>query len=754
MIATSEQTLAEFGAQFWRPRPRPDPVKWCPENLVVDERGGESHYRGPFSLDIAPDLEEPLRAMCGYGDFAETETTVIVGPTQSLKTTLLIGAGGYTLHHMPGDLTWVMDSIDNCRSFSKKRWQSTVSASPVFNYIKLDETDAITNLVLNYRTGTLRFAGSNSPGKVASFPAATVVGDEVDKYPHRVRNEAGTLDLVTERMSGAYSFRRWLASTPTIPLGTIWLEAHKGDCRKFFVRCPHCNASWTWQFKQLRWAEDAKGPDGRWDMLRVERTAHYECPACEKAIHEHHRRDMMKAGEWRATELQPVDPRRRSYFRNCFHVLHPNRSFARIAQKHLDAGRDPSARQNFTNSWLGEVYTEDSLTIEANDVASRAEVYLSEPKTPDEPLMLPGGVLVLTAGVDVQESPARLEAEIVGHGELEETWGIEYRVFPGDPESPEVWADLDRWLLRRWLHPGRFVLSPAAACIDSGHVPESVYKFVKSRLSRFIFATKGSSGGYGEPLVSRPRKSGVHAVPLFMIGTTTAKEIVYSRLQITTPGPGYMHFPKDPKRGYDAAYYRQLTAEECMVTWKAGRKVKKFVNPSGRRNEALDIRCMALAARELRNPDFVTLAEQARQSEMDFTEPEKTEQIIAPSMPPLDPFSAPEHLRSAYTHLINYGRPVTIAAFDDDHEPIGPKLRAGLAAAGLAAESAGYIIAMSEPAPGSREFDPATGRITNPHAEQLTPAAIQAAPPNTYKPVGQPPKVIPTRPRRNFATSW
>ena len=54
--------------------------------LIIDERGGESHYRGPFSLDIVPDLREPLRAMCGYGDFAETETTVIVGPTQSLKT--------------------------------------------------------------------------------------------------------------------------------------------------------------------------------------------------------------------------------------------------------------------------------------------------------------------------------------------------------------------------------------------------------------------------------------------------------------------------------------------------------------------------------------------------------------------------------------------------------------------------------------------------------------------------------------------
>jgi phage terminase large subunit GpA-like protein len=721
MLATPEQTLAEFGAQFWRPRARPDPVIWCPANLTIDERGGESHYRGPFSLDIAPDLPEILRAMCAYGEFSDTETTVIVGPTQSLKTTLLIGAAGYTIHHRPGDITWVMDSINNCRDFSKKRWQSTAAASPIFRDISLDENDAITNLVCNYRTGTLRFAGSNSPGKVASFPAATVVGDEVDKYPGRVRNEAGTLELVIERMSGAYSFRSWLASTPTVAFGKIWQEAHKGDCRKFFVPCPHCSAWWNWQFRQLRWDENAKNADGKWDMLRVERTAHYQCPICENEIHEQHRRDMMFAGQWRATELQPTDPRRRSYFRNCFHVLHPNRSFARIAQKHLDAGRDPSSRQNFTNSWLAEVSKEDSLTIASTDVQARAEAYLSEPPPdrPDQPLVLPSGVLVLTAGVDVQESPPRLEAEIVGHGEGEESWGIEYRVFHGDPERPEVWADLDRWLLRRWLHPGRFVLAPAAVCIDSGHLADTVYRFVKPRLGRYVFATKGSSGGYGEPLVSRARKSGVHAVPLFMIGTTTAKETVYTRLQITTPGPGYMHFPKDPKRGYDSAYFRQLTAEECTVVWKAGRKVKKFVNPSGRRNEALDIRCMALAARELRNPDFIALAEQARQIEMELEPGEAAAD---------EQFIAMKKLQA-----------------DKDHEDrMLQKFGEDLAAQGVAVA----------------EFDPATGKIEKPPtapAKQLTAAEVQALPANTYKPVDAPAAPagppVPSR-RKNFATSW
>jgi phage terminase large subunit GpA-like protein len=713
-MISPEHVLAEFAGQFFQPRIYPDPVAWCTAEVQIDDRG-DNAYRGPFSLNDVPDAPPILRSMCD----PLVETTVIVGPTQSLKTTLLIGAASYKLKHYPGSLTWVMDSTDNCRGFSKNRLQPTFAATPAITGLYLGEDDAITNLEIVLRTGTVRFAGSNSPGKIASFPANTVVGDEVDKYPTRLRNEAGTLDLVRERLSGSYaSAQTWLASTPTVAHGTIWLEAHKGDCRKFHSPCIHCGKEFIWSFAQLRWDEAAKGADGRWDMARVERTAHYQCPHCEREIFEHHRRDMMHAGRWIPTELNPIDPRRHSYFRNCFHVLSPKRTFARIAQKHLEAGRDPSARQNFTNSWLAEVSREESLTIAALDVQQRAEVYLVEPKTKDEPLILPSGPLVLTAGVDVQESPPRLEAEIVGHGEAEETWGIEYRVFHGDPSGAQVWADLDRWLLRRWLHPGGFVLSPAAVCIDTGYLPDIVYQFCKPRLGRHVFATKGSSGGYGEPLVSRARKSGVHALPLFMIGTTTAKEIVYHRLQLTTPGAGFCHFPQEPRRGYDAAYYRQLTAEECHVVWKAGRKVKKFVNPSGRRNEALDIRCLALAARELRNPDLAVLAEQARQAELELSPHENNPSSSSPEIP---------------------------AAAPEGHQPEA-----------MEPAQAGPEHHTQSDAP---VFDPATGRIDRPSApeEAMTPAAIQAATPNTYKPINAAPAAKPGRrfgARKNFATSW
>ena len=59
---------------------------------------------------------------------------------------------------------------------------------------------------------------------------------------------------------------------------------------------------------------------------------------------------------------------------------------------------------------------------------------------------------------------------------------------------------------------------------------------------RRVFAIKGV-GGEGRALVGRPSKNNVGKVRLFPVGVDTAKELIYARLKIKEPGPGYCHFP-------------------------------------------------------------------------------------------------------------------------------------------------------------------------------------------------------------------
>ena len=92
---------------------------------------------------------------------------------------------------------------------------------------------------------------------------------------------------------------------------------------------------------------------------------------------------------------------------------------------------------------------------------------------------LPDDILLLTAGVDVQDD--RLECEIVGWraasaDEPPESWGVEYHVLPGDPAQPQVWAELDLLLSETWRTESRRELRVQMACVDSGgHHTQQVY---------------------------------------------------------------------------------------------------------------------------------------------------------------------------------------------------------------------------------------------------------------------------------------
>ncbi len=117
---------------------------------------------------------------------------------------------------------------------------------------------------------------------------------------------------------------------------------------------------------------------------------------------------------------------------------------------------------------------------------------------------------MLTCGIDTQDD--RLECEVVGWGVGKESWGIEYRVFYGDPGRNDVWQALDDFLSKLWSYADGERLGLACTCIDSaGHFTDEVYRFCKPRSRRNIFAIVGR-GREGMPVSENPR--GITAVRL------------------------------------------------------------------------------------------------------------------------------------------------------------------------------------------------------------------------------------------------
>lgn len=234
---------------------------------------------------------------------------------------------------------------------------------------------------------------------------------------------------------------------------------------------------------------------------------------------------------------------------------------------------------------------------------------------------------MLVAGVDVQDD--RLECEVLGIGRDEETWSIDYFTLNGDPSSPAVWQDLDSVLFDEYEREDGEPMSIKATAIDTGgHHTQSVYRYVKAREMRRVFGIKGV-GGEGRPLVGRPSKNNIGKVRLFPVGSDTAKELVYGRLKIQEPGPGYCHFPDH----YVEEYFKQLTAEKLVTKYVRGHSKRIWVK-SRPRNEALDVRCYALAAYAITGSNVNQIASKMarRQPAIEQAAPaEETQQKQQPS---------------------------------------------------------------------------------------------------------------------------
>jgi phage terminase large subunit GpA-like protein len=329
-----------------------------------------------------------------------------------------------------------------------------------------------------------------------------------------------------------------------------------------------------------------------WDRIRFSDLTH-RCMECQK--HTEKYRWLAGTGQWRAH--QPKDKRGNTILTRGFYIsglYNPWVEWDIFVDEFVRAVRaneegDVEPLKAFRNTRLGRLHEDTGEKVEVDLYAERREVYDAE---------IPDGVLVLTAGVDVQER--QLNYEIVGWGKGRESWGIEYGIIDGDPREDEVWVALDEAVYRRTFttKDGK-LMRVKKMCVDSGYAADFVYAYTKRHEPRAI-ATKGE-GGLGKPFIKGAGTlTKTNRARLQSLGVDSGKEEIVNRLRMPKPGPGYCHFPKEhndePCRGYDEYYFDGLTAEQRIVKHKHGFRTYIWVKRLSARNEPFDCRNYALAA--------------------------------------------------------------------------------------------------------------------------------------------------------------
>ncbi len=576
MTAQASDLLAKI-AKLWNPPPRLTVSEWADTYRVLPEGSAEP---GKWRTDRAPYQREIMDALFEEG----VHVVAVMASSQVGKSDGLLNFMFRMMHLDPCPMLMVQPTIFDAEDFSIRRITPSINATPVLAEILPPTKGRDSNnkmLSKFFPGGSISLVGSNSASGLASRPIRGLLFDEVDRYEASASGEGDPIKVAMRRKQSFWNWFALLFSTPKLK-GSSRIEKafEEGDQRRFFVPCPHCDHFHVLNFKTgMRW------PEGHPEE------AYFECPNCKGEIRDQHRSEMLRRGYWQATATAKI------LGTVSFHIWQaysPWGLWADIALEFWVSKDDPELLQVFINTVLGETWeANETRRMSSDALIERAEA------EPDSYVMgtVPDGVLLITAGVDVQHN--RVAMVIRGFGRGEESWLLWTGELFGDPSGDQLWADLDECLSIDFIHPRSSKRIPISlVLVDSNYKTHEVYNYTRDRKRKGVFASRGLSTA-GKPIVGKLTKvdftykgkvieGGASHYP---IGPDTGKNTISSRIQIPSGSKSY-HWAKDTPTDY----FKQLTCEKLVTRYRNGFPYTRWEKVNGERNEAFDCEVLCYAA--------------------------------------------------------------------------------------------------------------------------------------------------------------
>jgi phage terminase large subunit GpA-like protein len=437
--------------------------------------------------------------------------------------------------------------------------------------------------IKEFPNGILLLTGSNSPAGLRSAPVRYLFLDEIDSYPADASTSGGVsegdpCELAIKRTSTFSRKKILMTSTPTTKdFSRVENEYLASDMRKYWVKAPCCGKYQTLVWSQMKWEN------------RDASTAKYECSHCGERFDESHKTSMLRQGEWRAEK--PMTRKTAGFQMSSLYSPAGWLNWPELVEEFLRSKEDAPLFKTFVNTRLAETFDESYQSqLSAEEMLEKCEKYL--------PGTIPEDVVCLVQGVDIQggggTKDERIEVSTWGIGLEEHMYLIQHDVIYGDPNQGTVWEGLDILLTTEWEHPNGGKLKVECTAIDTGGLAtNSVYNYCRARKGSGVIGIKGSSQS-GQPAIGRGSKVDLNyrgkpikgGVIVYMVGTDTIKDVLYSRLKFNNK----LHFHAQTTE----EYFKQFTGERKVLK-KSGRGTQ-YVQKKNQNVEVLDCACYAYAA--------------------------------------------------------------------------------------------------------------------------------------------------------------
>lgn len=623
-----------------------------PERLTIAEAAeryvylnNPGQYTGPYSIRLTPYMAEPqdcLRSRL-------LTSAVFVGSAQSGKTQgLILNWLAYSARVDGMDMLIFSPTQSAARDFSIRRVDRMHRDSPQVGRMLLANKDADNVHDKQYRSGCMLGLAWPTVAQLAGRPVGRIALTDFDRFEDSIGKEGGAFDLAANRTRtfGSYAMTvaesspsrdiedsRWVAETPheAPPTKGIFALYNRGDRRRWYWPCPHCNTFFMGRWEDLQWNDKGSALE-RGESVRM------ICPNNGCVILSESRADMNNDGMW-LKDGQSIDPdthaivgkgtrsRTASFWLDG--VASAFQPWSELvtnfinAQRELDRTGSEDALRKVYNTDLARPYLPLALQslLSPVELMGRAEQL---PQTdqedgerinrrPEVEPLVPEGVRFLVATVDVQGRMFVVQVHGVIPGETKGLYDLlvldrfqirmSQRTVHGDqfewvePNAYlEDWEEIRTEVMDRTYaldepEPRRRMGIKLVGCDSGGKKGTTTNAYNFQRRLR----TDGRAYQFqllrGSPVPTHPRAtltfpdsgkkdklSGARGdVPVMQFNSNLLKDMTFGRLGVMIEGQGKIRFPK--------WFHETFFSELCVEV----RTDKGWENPKKLRNEAWDL---------------------------------------------------------------------------------------------------------------------------------------------------------------------
>lgn len=307
----------------------------------------------------------------------EARELVVRKSSQSGLTVNTLGLVVRLVAEQPGNVIYAIDSASEARNISR-RLRAMLEDCELTGGLIEEAGDDMTHLAYRLPGMTVWLIGAGSAGPLANKSAMLGVADELDKHSE-IPGEAGTLDLLRQRLKAVEAGKLVAFSTPTVEGGQTQREWATGTRHQCLVPCPLCGGMQVLVMDQVRF-DHCRDLAGDWDLDRVLRETWYECGHCKGRIEEEAKAWMLQRHQWRATHFRSLEdggvvrqvpnwkPGKWSAEISDLYSQHRSSTWGRVAVEKIEAAGSSIKLHAWVNNRLGEPWREAAAEVLESDV--------------------------------------------------------------------------------------------------------------------------------------------------------------------------------------------------------------------------------------------------------------------------------------------------------------------------------------------------------------------------------------------------